>query len=315
MKPSLRLQDTALRYFLEVARYGSISEASLHLNVAASAISRQINSLEDILGTTLFERRPRGMELSAAGEMLAVYARKNALESDRVVSEIAALEGLNKGHVNISCSEGFAMEFLPRNIANFRKKHEGIHFHINVSSPAEVSRRVSHGDADIGITLNLSPAKDIQVAYRQPSPVVAVVHPNHPLANKKTVTLAQLQPYPIALPEENTTVRQLFDICCSRLNLLFDPVLVSNNMATLNRFTTYEGGVHLAGEISMRHQLASSELVAIPIRDRGMDIRNIEVQTLSGRTLPAAVRVFLNYMIEKMKFEESILHDEVSKPQ
>ncbi|QUX97287.1 LysR family transcriptional regulator [Marinomonas sp. CT5] len=308
MKAGLRLQDTALRYFLEVARYGSISEASVHLNVAASAISRQINNLEDILGTTLFERRPRGMELSAAGEMLAVYARKNALESDRVVSEIAALEGLNRGHVNISCSEGFAMEFLPRNIANFRKKHEGIHFHINVSSPAEVSRRVSHGDADIGITLNLSPAKDIQVAYRQPSPVVAVVHPSHPLANKKTVTLAQLQPYPIALPEENTTVRQLFDICCSRLNLLFDPVLVSNNMATLNRFTTYEGGVHLAGEISMRHQIAAKELIAIPIRDRGMDIRNIEVQTLTGRTLPAAVRVFLDYMIEKLQSEKNMHH-------
>ncbi|SBS29605.1 HTH-type transcriptional regulator GltC [Marinomonas spartinae] len=306
MKAALRLQDTALRYFLEVARYGSISEASLHLNVASSAISRQINSLEDILGTTLFERRPRGMELSAAGEMLAVYARKNALESDRVVSEIAALEGLNRGHVKISCSEGFAMEFLPRNIANFRKQHQGIHFHINVSSPAEVSRRVSHGDADIGVTLNLSPAKDIKVAYRQPSPVVAVFHPTHPLAHRKTVTLAQLQPYPIALPEENTTVRQLFDICCSRLNLLFDPVLVSNNMATLNRFTTYEGGIHLAGEISMRHQLASNELVAIPIRDRGMDIRNIEVQTLTGRTLPAAVRVFLDYMIEKMQFEENI---------
>lgn len=306
MKASLRLQDTALRYFLEVARYGSISEASLHLNVASSAISRQINSLEDILGTTLFERRPRGMELSAAGEMLAVYARKNALESDRVVSDIAALEGLNRGHVKLACTEGVAMEFLPRCIANFRKKHEGIHFHINVSSPHEVSRRISHGDADIGITLSLSPTKGIQVAYRLPSPVLAIVHPNHPLSKKKSVTLAQLHPYPIALPEEDTTVRQLFDICCSRLNLLFEPILVSNNMATLNRFTTFEGGVHLAGEISMRHQLAKNELVAIPIRDRGMDIRNMEVQTLTGRTLPAAVRVFLNYMIEKMQFEESI---------
>ena len=53
------LQDTALRYFLEVVRCGSIAEASQRLNVASSAISRQISRLEELLDTVLFERRPR----------------------------------------------------------------------------------------------------------------------------------------------------------------------------------------------------------------------------------------------------------------
>lgn len=306
MKPSLRLQDTAIRYFLEVSKHGSISEASIHLNVAPSAISRQIAGLEDILGADLFERKPRGMELSTAGEMLAVYARKNALESDRVVAEIEALQGLYKGRIKLACSEGFAMDFLPRLIANFRKQYNGIHFHIHVSAPADVSKRVSHGDADIGITLTIAPAKDIYVVYRQPSPIMLLVHPNHPLAKKKSITLSQLQPYPIALAETNTTVRQVFDICCSNLNLLFEPVLESNNIAALNHFSQFEGGAHFGGEISGRHQIASKNLVAIPIRDQGMNIRNIEVQVLSGRTLPPAVKVFLNYLVEKMQFEDSL---------
>lgn len=306
MKASARLQDTAMRYFLEVAKTGSISEASLNLNVASSAISRQIANLEDILNTSLFERRPRGMQLSAAGEALAVYARRSALESDRVVAEIQALEGLHRGYVRISCSEGIAMEFLPHAIADFRQSHTGIHFHVHVNSPAAVSARVSRGDADIGITLSLTPTKDIQVEYRQPSPIMAVMHPNHPLAHKKSLTLAQLQPYPIALPEPDTTVRQLFDICCSQLNLLFEPILVSNYISTLNRFTIFEGGIHLAGEISIRNQIATGEVVAIPIRDRGMDIRNLEVQTLSGRTLPAAVKVFKDFLIAKMPDAEHL---------
>lgn len=309
MKASLRLQDTALRYFLEVSKHGSISEASIHLNVAPSAISRQISGLEDILGVALFERKPRGMELSTAGEMLAVYARKNALESDRIVGEIEALEGLHRGRIKIACSEGFSMDLLPRTMVSFREKYTGIHFHMHVCAPAEVSKRVSHGDADIGITLSLSPVKDINVVYRQPSPVMAVVHPNHSLAKKKSVSLLQLQPYPVALAEESTTVRQLFDICCSRSNLLFEPVLESNNMATLNHFTMFEGGIHLGGAISNRHKVLNNELIAIPIRDRGMDIRNIEVQTLSGRTLPAAVKVFLDYLVEKMKQEENMKGD------
>ena len=56
----LLLQDTALRYFHEVAQCGSLSEASARLHVAASAISRQIAALEARLGTPLFERHPRG---------------------------------------------------------------------------------------------------------------------------------------------------------------------------------------------------------------------------------------------------------------
>ena len=62
------LQDTALRYFLEVTRCGSVRLASQRLNVAGSAISRAIAQLEDLLGVQLFDRHARGMVPSAAGE-------------------------------------------------------------------------------------------------------------------------------------------------------------------------------------------------------------------------------------------------------
>ena len=122
------LLSPALRYFMEVARCGSIREASLHLNVASSAISRQITALEVQLGSPLFERRSRGMALSTAGELFAVYARKIQLESDRIVGEIDALEGLQRGCVSIATTEGFAMDFLPYIIGRFQKKFQGIQF-------------------------------------------------------------------------------------------------------------------------------------------------------------------------------------------
>lgn len=107
------VQSTALRYFLEVARCGSISEASIRLNVASSAVSRQISKLERELDAVLFERQARGMMLSEAGIRLAAYARKSQLEAEQVVLEITELQGLQRGHVRIACSEGFALDFLP----------------------------------------------------------------------------------------------------------------------------------------------------------------------------------------------------------
>jgi DNA-binding transcriptional LysR family regulator len=70
-----------LRYFLEVARCGSIAGAAAAQHVAASAVSRQIAKLEDGLGIALFERQARGMELSEAGRQLAAYANAAALEA------------------------------------------------------------------------------------------------------------------------------------------------------------------------------------------------------------------------------------------
>lgn len=117
---SHRLQDASLRYFLEVVRSGSLTEAAQRLNVTVSAVSRQVASLETLLGVSLFDRRPRGMVASAAGEVLAPYALRGALEADRVVSEIAALHGLRRGRVRIASSAGFAIDFLPRCITEFR---------------------------------------------------------------------------------------------------------------------------------------------------------------------------------------------------
>jgi DNA-binding transcriptional LysR family regulator len=300
MMKSDHLQETSLRYFLEVVRCGSISEASQRLHVAGSAISRQISGLEKILDTTLFERRPRGMVLSAAGEVLAAHARKSALEADRAVADILALQGLRRGKVRIASSEGFAIEFLPRLIANFQQIYPAILFQLHVTKAGEVSRRVREGDADIGLTFSRTLEKEIKVEYRQPAPVRAIMRNDHPLAQSKQVSLAQLQAYPLALPGPETTLRQLFDVVCSRQKLLIEPVLTSNYIGALLNFVMVSGGISAAGEVSVRYRIAESAMVALPIRDRGMGDRYIELQTLVGRTLPRVVQIFLDYIKQQL---------------
>jgi DNA-binding transcriptional LysR family regulator len=292
-----QLQDTALRYFLEVVRCGSISEASQRLNVAGSAISRHIAQLEDLVGTSLFERHARGMVPSAAGEVLAVHAQKSAHDAERAVHEIQALQGMQRGRVRIAASEGFAMEFLPRLISDFVQLHPGIQFHLGVYPPAESTRRVLLGDADIGATMSRKPEKDIRIEHLHPSPVLAVMRHGHPLTRFKQISLSQLQTYPLALPEPDTTVRQLFDLACSRRQLSFEPVLTSNYISSLFGFLRHQrDGITIAGEISIRYQVEREDLAFVRLRDRGLDLRNIEVQTLEGRTLPRAAQAFLAYL-------------------
>ncbi|WAI81534.1 MULTISPECIES: LysR family transcriptional regulator [Achromobacter] len=287
------LQEMAVRYFLEVARCGSVSVAAEKLDVAPSAVSRQIARLERELGTLLFERRSRGMTLNAAGELLAAHAKRAQQDVERVSGEIMGLRGLRQGLVRVVCTEGFVHDVVPAAIAEFRKQYAGIRFTLEVCSQREVPARVRDGAADIGITLGLTSHRDMQVELRMPAPVRAVVAVDHPLACRADVSLAQLMAYPLALPEADSTLRQLIDISCSRQQLQCEPVFSSRSVDALVAFAGAGGGVAFCGELAIRYRLRGKQVVAVPLRDREMNERHFEVQTLAGRVLPEAVKAFI----------------------
>lgn len=299
MRPHL-LQDTTLRYFLAVAQSGSLTEASARLHVAASALSRQIAGLEAQLGTPLFERHPRGMVLTAAGEILAVHARRTVLDAERALGEIGALQGLRAGQVRLATSDAFANELVPRLCVEFQRTHAGVQFSVIALPTAQVPDAVRSGAADIGLCFSRAPHKDIEVAYRQSAPVLALLPPGHPLAGAGSVTLAQMAEYPLALPPAETTVRQMIDIVCSRQGLQLEAVLISNHAKTVLNFVAHGGGLSVASEIAVRHLVAEGAIVALPISDPGMDLRDIEIQTLAGRSLPVAAQAFLELLRERL---------------
>jgi DNA-binding transcriptional LysR family regulator len=130
--------------------------------------------------------------------------------------------------------------------------------------------------------------------------VQALLPPGHALARARSLTLARMARYPLALPPPETTVRQMVDVACSRQGLRLDPVLVSGHARTLLHFVASGGGLSVGSEVAARHLVAAGELVARPIGDQGMDLRDIEVQTLAGRSLPVAAQAFLALLRESL---------------
>src|SRR5262245_32575950 len=121
-----------LHYVDEVARAGSIRKAAERLNVTSSAVNRRIMDLEEELDAKLFERWPRGVRLTAVGEMFVRYVREQAADVERVKSQIEELKGLRRGVVRIACSQALALDFLPREIADFRARHPLVAFEVVV---------------------------------------------------------------------------------------------------------------------------------------------------------------------------------------
>lgn len=288
------LQETAVRYFLEVVRRGSITEAAASLNVASSAISRQISRLEDELDTQLFDRVSRGMKPNAAGELLAAHALRMQLEADRIGNELLALKGLRRGEVKLACTEGFALEFVPAAIEQFRRQHAGIRFQLSVGNAVHVAQQIREGAVDLGLTFTIAPDPDIKVEFAQSAPILAMMRPDHELAHRKQVVLSELAAYPLAMPQKNITMRRLIDACCSRRNILLEPVLAADSISALLCFVMAGNGIGFSAGLPIRKLVQAGQLVALPIKDKDMNSLQLEIQSLSGRTLPQAARAFLN---------------------
>ena len=294
------MQTTGLRYFLAGARSGSIAAASDQLNVAASAISRQIANLEAELDCVLFERRPRGMVPSPAGELLAQHAHQVLIRSEQVVTEIRELEGLARGLIRVACSEGFSLDIVPNAIAAFHAAHPGIRFEVSVQPPAQVTQTVAVGEADLGITFALAPAPQVEVLYDGQVEMLALAAPDHPLARAPALRLAALLDYPVALPTRETTLRQVFDAACAHEGIAVEPVLTANKLSALLPFVRRSRGLALMSALSVTTPLRLNELVSLPILARASLARGIQVQAMRDRRLPKAVRAFLRELTDAL---------------
>ncbi|MBK3746048.1 LysR family transcriptional regulator, partial [Paraburkholderia aspalathi] len=119
---------TNLRYFLQVAKTGSVNGASERLHVASSAISRQISSLEAKLNVQLFERCSTGMVLTSAGQKLADYAHRAILDADEVIGELNDMRPDYHGRIRVAVSDGLANVLLSEAVYLYRQQYAAVEF-------------------------------------------------------------------------------------------------------------------------------------------------------------------------------------------
>ena len=140
-----------LRFFLEVSRRGRMVSAAQSLQVDHTTVSRRIAALEETLDTRLFDRTPRGYQLTKAGQALLKHAETMEAQSIDLYQEVSGEDATLTGTVRMAATEGLAIEFLSRHMDQFRAQHPGIVVELVASTPPlNLSRR----EADLAITLS-----------------------------------------------------------------------------------------------------------------------------------------------------------------
>ncbi len=288
-----------LNYFDEVARTGSIRKAAEHLNVTASAINRRIMDLEEELETPLFERRPRGVRLTAAGELFVRYIREQNSDVERMKSQIEDLKGLRRGTIRVACSQALALDFLPREIAKFRARFPLVQFDVQVADRDHVMTALESYQVDLVLVFRPSFMASFQPLMTLEQRLVALMAPDHPLAAQASVRLRDCALYPVALAERGIGGRQLLDNVMARSNLRFNIVAESNSFEFLRNLVLHDKVISFQIEIgTLDHERGT--FVRRMIDDRDVPRANLVLGQLRERNLSVPAAKFAEQLVHVM---------------
>jgi DNA-binding transcriptional LysR family regulator len=201
--------STSLRAFDEVVRAGSIRKASEALGVAPSSVSRHIAILEREVGTALFDRRARGVELTHAGSLVADYTRSVLLEYDTLRTDLDDIRGIQRRLLRVALVESVASFGPISAISKFREQFGAVAFNLRLMPAPRVVEAVKEGLCDIGLAYCAAPDPEILMLANVPEPIVLVVRSDHPLASASEVELTDIAELPLALPDFDFGVRQI----------------------------------------------------------------------------------------------------------
>lgn len=292
-----RLEPPSIFSYVDaVARHGSIRKAADALHIASSALNRRILDLEEQIGSPLFERLPRGVRATAAGELFLAYVRRSMKELHLVEAQIEGLRGLVRGRVRIAVAESVTGRMLPDAITAYQSHHPGICFSVTVDGPKRLAKALLSDNADLILTHELADAADTAVLAAAAQPLCALVSPEHPLAARTTLRLRDCVGYPIAMPDETLAARGLLDSALQRASVSFEPALVSNSIETTKVFARTSRGVCFSFRIGNKPDV--SGMIAVPLSDPGLADAQLRLATRRGRVLPVAAAAFAERLSE-----------------
>ncbi|MBB5391684.1 MULTISPECIES: LysR family transcriptional regulator [unclassified Herbaspirillum] len=296
-----KLNEQRLAYFFEAVQCGSVRAAADKLDIAPSAVSRQIALLEQEVAIPVMERHRRGVVPTEAGQLLIDYYREQGAHQADLLSKLQGLRGLKRGHVSIVIGEGFVSDFMSQPMAYFAARHPQISISIDLAGTNEVLRQVAEDQAEIGLVYN--PPSDPKIVSRavQPQPMQVIVGPQSPLRNSKSCSLKELTEYPIGLMHESYGTRQLLALAEYAAKIKFNPLLSTNSINVLKHFVKSGQGITLLPRFSVSTELAAGELLAIPIDSDVLTTAEVHLITRVGRKLSVAANRLLSYSSSLMQ--------------
>ncbi|MGO4327204.1 LysR family transcriptional regulator [Cupriavidus sp. 2TAF22] len=189
----MKIDPVSLKLFLAVAELGTIAAAAEREHIAASAVSKRISDLEDVLNTQLLERSNKGISPTPAGVALQNLSRGIINDLDNIFTLMHDYSSGTRGLVRIFANVSSIAQFLPADLQGFVEKYPHVQLQLEERISSAILHGVAENAADVGFYADLGsqPQNVLTLPYREDQ-LVVVVPAGHPLGGRKWLTSAEL---------------------------------------------------------------------------------------------------------------------------
>jgi DNA-binding transcriptional LysR family regulator len=287
-----------LRVFRSISETSSITEGARRLHISQPAASKQLAELEAHLGVALLERLPRGVRLTAAGEVLGRHARRLFQEEEAAEAALQALLGLELGHVSLAASTTIGSYIVPAVFGTLHAAHPNVKLQLEIGNAARVEELVLDGQLDLGLSEGTPVSESLHVEVFMHDAMVLIAAPEHPLARQAgdgPIDPRALESVPFIMRERGSGTREVVEAALAERGLRVAPVMTLGSTEAIKNAVARGLGVALVSGLTLELELSSGRLRAIGLADLSIR-RALHLLTLEGKPPSPAATEFLRLL-------------------
>ena len=282
-----------LGVFHAVAEEGSVSRGAGRLCVSQPAVSKQISELERSLGVRLFDRLPKGVRLTEAGQMLNSHARRLFAIEAEAERSVAEWKGLERGRLRIGSSLTIGVYLMPKLLIAFHQQYPGVTVDLEIANTETIQSRLQEFAFDISFTEGFAETPGLEAIVFAKDELIAIAAPTHPLAKStEPVTAEQLCGETFVRRETGSGTWAVVERALAERSLRIASIAMSvGTTETLKPIVAAGIGVAIVSRLAVETELAAGTLVQIPLTDLQMH-RPLHLLQVRGRHESPATTAF-----------------------
>ena len=262
-----RFDFVTLKLFISVADEGRLTAAAEREHLALAAVSKRISDLEALVGTTLLYRRPRGVELTPAGQAFLHHARRILDNIERLHAELSEYGEGVRGHVRIHSNTSAIIAFLPQDLSAFSRLYPEIKIDLQERVSSEIIAAVRDGLTDIGIFAGHVPAPDLQQLSYRHDRLVLMTPIDHPLAERESIAFNEALTFDFIGLQQDASLQSLLNEQANLAGKALRMRIQVRSFDAICRMIHHGMGVGVLPEQTIYRDLGDLQLKSIPLSD------------------------------------------------
>lgn len=222
-----------IQAFMAVYEKENITAAAEELHISQPSVSLIIKELEAEFGLQLFDRTTKRLRVTSEGRIFYEHAMRIMTQIERMNHVMQKVQTSQSLHLAVGISVGRLI--MPKLCKQFMTQYPEIDLQVKVYPSIHVEQFLLEGSADFAILENTSTGKDLVQIPVEQSPLVVIASADHPLAQKKDLSLHEIAACPLLLREKGSDTRVSIDAAFAKINFIPEPIWESHStMALLN---------------------------------------------------------------------------------